>query len=360
MYFNIHKISWQIKVLAWIVFFFLYFIIYYKFNAASFVSAVGVIFSNVASIAVVYYFITRIIAPYFFRKNLWLIGVILVIVSFWLFLVINYLGLFFTYKFIPLGNDDVSLYVKKIYNLGFIKVTRPIGIIPNILTILGNLAIPVVAKLVLVIGEKNEKEQNLKKEKLEMELAFLKSQLNPHFLFNTLNNIYSLVATQSPYALSVIEKLSDTLRYTLYDTGQEKVPLKEEIKFLNSYIELAKLRNEFLEVDIENNITENCELTIIPLIPFPFIENAFKYTSRPLNKTEKKHIYISFINKNNVFYFKVKNEKGFYDANAHNNTRGGIGVQNAKNRLDLHYPKKHVLKIKDEKDFYEVSLEIIL
>jgi len=187
----------------------------------------------------------------------------------------------------------------------------------------------------------------------ETELKLLKGQIQPHFLFNTLNNLYSLSLQNSDKTSEVVIKLSDLLSYIIYDCRSEKVKLEEELEFIKNYIDLEKIRyDESLKVNliIEGDFHEKF---IAPMLLQTFIENSFKHGAN-------KIIGISWINilitcSNDILIFKVENNKvGSNDFNS----RLGVGVDNAKKRLLLLYPDKHKLEITETDDVYSVFLEI--
>jgi two-component system, LytTR family, sensor kinase len=191
---------------------------------------------------------------------------------------------------------------------------------------------------------------------LNAELAFLKSQVNPHFLFNTLNSIYSLANRRSEKTADAIAKLSNILRYMLYKTENKTVNLEEEVQYLSDYIELQKFRlydNIFIKFDVTGNIQS---FMIAPMLLLPFVENAFKHG---VNTTNKCFINISLTVKGNELYFEVTNadirkDKFFNDENS------GIGLQNVKRRLDLIYPGAHELLTEKKDDIYIVRLKLRL
>ena len=184
----------------------------------------------------------------------------------------------------------------------------------------------------------------------QAELLFLRSQLNPHFLFNSLNNIYSLVYANSRQALPAISGLSELLRYMLY-SADDKVPLDKELEYIRKYIGLQKLRFEnTIRADlIVTGSTEN--VTIAPLVLIPFIENAFKHGDFTGEAGLVVTIHIRE-NKLDVFFM---NKKG----NHQKDTAGGIGLENVKRRLRLLYPGKHSLHIDDNNESFTVNLELI-
>lgn len=193
----------------------------------------------------------------------------------------------------------------------------------------------------------NEKQKNvIKNEKLNSELLFLKSQINPHFLFNTLNNIYSLANRKSEHTPDAIIKLSHLMRYMLDDAKKETVELSKEINYLSDYIELQKLRmpdKSKVIFNVEDAHTEKC---IEPMLLIPFVENAFKHGDI-FSEDAKIHILLRI--KDNELYFKVENK--IDKAQKTEKDKGsGIGLNNLKKRLELLYPEKHkfITEIKDD------------
>lgn len=183
----------------------------------------------------------------------------------------------------------------------------------------------------------------------QSELSFLRSQINPHFLFNSLNNIYSLAYQQSDRVLPAIASLSDLLRYMLYDTT-EKVPLEKETEYLQKYIELQKLRFE-QPVRADLHIAGDTENVLIPpLLLIPFVENAFKHGDFTNGSGLQMNIYTS----NNKLHVYCHNKKG----KQQKDIGGGIGLENVKRRLSLLYPGKHVLLIEDKNDSFTINLEL--
>jgi two-component system, LytTR family, sensor kinase len=187
------------------------------------------------------------------------------------------------------------------------------------------------------------------------ELALLRSQVNPHFLFNTLNNIYSLVYQKSDVAPDAVMKLSSIMRYMLYDANSDKVPLRKEIEYLNSFIELQKLRikrKDFVEINIIGEVEDQ---PIVPMILIPFVENAFKHGNK---KADSPGIIINI----QIIKEKITYEIISYLAKeiANKDNTGGIGLSNTKRRLELLYPKNHKLEIAQTVDKYIVKLEIYI
>ncbi|MCG8330890.1 MAG: sensor histidine kinase [Chitinophagales bacterium] len=189
----------------------------------------------------------------------------------------------------------------------------------------------------------------------EAELKLLKAQLNPHFLFNTLNNLYGLSVIKSDKLPNLMLKLSELLRYSLYETKELLVPLEKEIHYLENYISLEKIRLEDTEIDFNVNGVVNDKL-IAPMLLIVFVENAFKHLGG------KHKVAIEIESANDKVYFKCQNS--FDDIKQIDkeleDSKGGIGLANAKKRLALLYPNKHHLIIKKEELYFSVNLEIEL
>ena len=192
-------------------------------------------------------------------------------------------------------------------------------------------------------------------EKLSAQIASLKSQINPHFLFNTLNNIYAIAIDTSPRAADMVDKLSEMMRYTMKETQQDFVLLEDEINYISNYIELQKLRLDRsvrLEYDCPDAIPP---LRIAPMLLIPFIENAFKHG---VNSEQKSRIRIGMQVSSTEFQLSVVNNK--VNVQRDISERSGLGIENTRHRLNLIYPSRHLLTIHDnEKDFI-VSLHINL
>lgn len=192
-------------------------------------------------------------------------------------------------------------------------------------------------------------------EKLSAQIASLKSQINPHFLFNTLNNIYATAIDTSPKAADMVDKLSEMMRYTMKDTQQDFVLLEDEINYINNFIELQKMRLD-RSVKLEYNCLKNIPaLQIAPMLLIPFIENAFKHG---VNSEQKSYIRIELAANNTELKLNVVNNK--VDVQKDITERSGLGITNTWHRLNLIYPSKHLLVINDTEKEFSVSLHINL
>ena len=194
----------------------------------------------------------------------------------------------------------------------------------------------------------------LAKEKAEAELSFLKSQINPHFLFNSLNSVYFSIDKNNENAREILHKFSEMLRYQLYEANGERIPIEKEINYLRDYVDLQRLRKDE-NYSVEFNCTpEVKEFSIEPLLLIPFVENAFKHISnRP---GQLNHIKLDLSRNDGCFKFTIENSKENFVLN--NFQKSGIGLNNVKRRLELLYPGKYELAIKETEDLYKVNFEL--
>lgn len=196
----------------------------------------------------------------------------------------------------------------------------------------------------------------LKSEKLEAELGLLKAQIQPHFFFNTLNNLYALTLKKSDQAPGIVQKLSELMSYLLYECDQNRVSLENEIKLIYNYLDLEKLRyGKRLQLDVEIK-GDFSGKTIPPFIILPFVENAFKHGQANLSRVLIK---ISLLIEKDQLLLRVKNpvaEGSPQQAVA----KGGIGLKNVKRRLQLLYGTNYVLQVQNNQKEYQVSLRIPL
>lgn len=196
--------------------------------------------------------------------------------------------------------------------------------------------------------------EQLIKVKLESEIQMLRQQMNPHFLFNTLNNIYSLSYNQSPQAPEAILKLSDMLRYMLYECHEEMVLLKEEVIYLKNYIELQQLKSERPDA-ITFAVAGSYEHKKVPsMLLIPFFENAFKHGNT--NPAAGGYFQAELKVENNGLHFTCENPLQLTKSKS--TEIGGIGLNNVKRRLELLYPDKHQFTAADSKGVFKVDLRI--
>jgi len=202
------------------------------------------------------------------------------------------------------------------------------------------------------LTEKLQKE--LEKEKLNSELAFLKSQISPHFLFNTLNNIYALIEINAEDSRKAVQKLSKLMRYLLYESEHGDTKLSNEIDFMNNYIDLMELRMSE-KITLSISFPEKySDKTIPPLLFIPFIENAFKYG---ISYREKSYINISLTASDDSLNFRCANSI-VMTSEKPDSGNSGIGLENVSKRLDLLFPGTHDLRINKSDTEFEVLLQI--
>lgn len=199
----------------------------------------------------------------------------------------------------------------------------------------------------------DSRRRQLETEKLNAEIKFLKAQVNPHFLFNTLNNLYYLSTIKSDTAPLVISKLSEVMRYMIYDSNHETIELAKEIEYMQHYIALERLRLRE-GVPLEFEVAGRTDILISPLILITFLENAFKHGVS--NGNDQCWIKARLEVDETRLVYTIANSK--VKAVSYPADGEGIGLKNVKRRLDLSYPGKHQLRIDDREDFYSVSLTI--
>ncbi len=244
-------------------------------------------------------------------------------------------------------------------NMGDFFFSWPYILGPTLGSISSAIFVVMALKLLKEHIQNENHTRQLEKEKTETELKFLRSQLNPHFLFNALNNIYFMIKKDPDQAAEALAKFSDVLRYQLYGNNMETINMQQEVAFINNYIEIAELRKGN-SITVTSNIYEHWNgEQIAPLILIPFVENAFKHVS-----TEQENI--------NHISLKIEKDGSKLDFNIENTISenneehspsleiGGIGLVNVRRRLELLYPGKHQLEIQENKNLFQVKLKINL
>ena len=202
----------------------------------------------------------------------------------------------------------------------------------------------------------NQERKELEKDKVTSELSFLKAQINPHFFFNTLNNIYVLTGEDPKVAGEAIHQLSKMMRYWLYDTQQGKNMLSQEIAFVKNYISLVKLRlTDVVRINFETPANLQ-DMPLAPMILLPFVENAFKHG---ISATQPSYVNIIILQKGNVLDVTINNSI-MKDNSVSLETNSGIGLANTRRRLDLLYPGKYKLDISEPVAASEYSVHLVL
>jgi two-component system sensor histidine kinase AlgZ len=248
---------------------------------------------------------------------------------------------------IPLGitsYETIILQKKSVEFLGDYPTIVGVLVLIYYLILLVLGVIWVLTQLKSVLKLKNEKTKN--------ELLHLQSQVNPHFFFNMLNNLYGMVDKDAEKSKKLILKLSDLMRYSIYEGEKSLVPLEEEIAYLKNYIELHRMRyyksiDIQFDIDIDDHTTE-----VMPLLFIILLENAFKHGVE--NLREAAYIHISLTSKNKKIFFEIENN---FDKNTLPE-KTGIGIKNIKRRLELAYPKKHNLIFTSTNSVYTAKLQL--
>ncbi len=222
---------------------------------------------------------------------------------------------------------------------------------------LGNVFVTILATVLRVIMDwwryQNEK-QVLLTQTIQSELRFLKSQINPHFLFNTLNNLYALTLKKSDKAPEIVLKLAEIMRYMLYECNERSVHLSKEIQYMHNYLDLERLRQP-KEADIRFTVDGHVsEQLVSPLLFVPFVENSFKHGLNHATSGGFVHIRLSVQGED--LEFVIENSKVPQVPRASHPRSGGIGLANVKQRLEILYPENHHLEVLDEPNLYKVTL----
>lgn len=224
----------------------------------------------------------------------------------------------------------------------------------RLFTLLWNIPFALFARFMVDWFKNKRIKSIMETQQLKSELALLRNQVNPHFLFNVLNNIDAMVYPHSEEASNAIMKLSSIMRYMLYESDTDLVKIEKEIDYLKAYVDLQRMRlkpTDQINFEINQLIPD---VRIAPMILIPFVENAFKHASRI---DDRLNIQISLTFDDDATQFQITNS---FDPNAEEqkDETGGIGLSNVHKRLDLIYPGKHQLKIEAQDSAYVVNLEI--
>jgi two-component system, LytTR family, sensor kinase len=282
-----------------------------------------------------FYFAAFVLYPLFFtKKNWWLFILAIIALIFGSF----YLKLFITMHWYP----DVILH-------GW---TNFLLIFPT----LAFLVMSIIYRLIIDKIENDKKQKEIIAGQLSIKLKFLRSQINPHFIFNVLANLVSLARKQSKQMEPALIMLSDLMRYMLYESDEKRVTLSAEIAYLKNYIELQELRfGNDVNICVNMALTQTqLQYSIEPMLLIPFVENAFKHGMG----MDQPFIEINLRVDDGLLKFEVKNR--FTDADKNKDESPGIGLDNVRSRLMLLYPKQYELTIKKENNLFNVQLTLQL
>ena len=278
--------------------------------------------------------------PAFFNKRKFLLFILLEVGNILLFILLNYYVTFFFEG----GKQPVNFFTE---------------FVAEFILILLFLIVSTLLKVMrdsITLQDVELRMKEVERQKIEAELRALKSQVNPHFFFNTLNSLYALSLDKSDKAPELILKLSDLMRYVIYESIDDLVPVGKQLEFLQSYVYLERLRsNESLDVRFEV-AGDRTEVKIAPLLYLAFIENAFKHGAKSPGDNPYIHIHFNLEHADRVI-FTIENST---DPFRGRRIEGGFGLSNVKKRLELLYPGKHELNIRESVTIYRVELTIYI
>ena len=310
----------------------------FNFYSISFYLAANILMT-IGFLAISVYINLLWLIPAFFNKRKFFLFFLLELANILLFILLNY---FVTYVFE--GGKHPNLFTE---------------FIAEFILILLFLVVSTLLKVMrdsITLQDVELRMKEVQKQKIESELRALKAQINPHFFFNTLNSLYSLSLDKSDMAPELILKLSDLMRYVIYESNDDLVPIGKQLEFLQSYVYLERLRaDENLQVDFEVK-GANLDLKVAPLLYIAFIENAFKHGSKA--KSDNPFIRIAFdLEHDDRIGFYIENR---IDPFHEKKPAGGFGLSNVKKRLELLYPGKFDLNLRESESVYRAELTIFV
>jgi hypothetical protein len=301
------------------------------------------------------YFVIYFVIPQL-RRRIWL-GIIMLFISVVAFYYLQYLALTLINPY-KLVDSDKLLHAVKIMPDALIK-RFSLSALTNHSGGIACCAVMLSIRFLKVWYIKQQENVTLNRENAVAELQLLKAQVHPHFLFNTLNNIYSFALSKSSAAGDLIEKLSGILQYMILEGEKALVPLEKEIEMLLDYISLEEVRYGD-RLDITTNVSGAIKNKFIaPLLMIPFVENAFKHGSSKLLKDPEVKLSIR-VEGDTLFFELINNKPLDTDQSAKPNGKGGIGLKNARKRLELLYPGQHQLKIESTESTFSVRMKITI
>jgi sensor histidine kinase YesM len=296
------------------------------------------IFLTLPALMLPTYFIALFVVPHYLKTNRWFIFIL------WILLV----GVFVFYARIKWEELVNYLESGRYYKMPTSKMLK------NIIRDYSMIALAICIYIIGDYRKKQKHNEQLIRTKAEAEIKLLKGQLHPHFLFNSLNNIYSLALMKSDLTADSILKLTELLEYLVYRANMDKVALSKEVELLHHYIDLEKLRYGD-KLNIESDISIHREtIQVAPLILLPFAENCFKHGGVGMDGLFKINIQLHTNDKKLIFSISNSKKKGKQTSP----TNGGVGLANIRQRLILLYPNRHQLDIHDGPETYSIVLTI--
>ncbi|MEP7376374.1 MAG: histidine kinase [Chitinophagaceae bacterium] len=288
--------------------------------------------------AMIYLMLLVLIPRLLFRSKMLLFALSFVILVSLIYIMVWFLDLYFLRDLISDKRVHIELSLLHYIQIGAISSVLLASVV----------GMKVFKKWIIDVQQMHE----LKETNLKTELEQLKSQVNPHFLFNTLNNLHVLTKTDPEKASQVILGLSDLLRYQLYDSAREKILLSKDIAFIHNLLSMEKLRKDDFTYEVHSEGRTD-GISLPPFLFIPFVENAIKHGA---STTGHSYLKLNFRITPEQIYFYSENSKPV----SRNNSIGGIGLKNIKRRLELLYPDNHTLEIKEDAEKYIVTLTLPL
>lgn len=355
--------SKQFRIISHILFWLLLYCSSYYFSQASFntynqtpLSYLSPLRSTL-ELVLFFYPLMYVLIPNFFQKKRWIPFILYFILLLFFIILVEAIGekLIFYYcdsctAMAQERDPDYLSVIQKAVIDNILFKSASVGLYFNLFS---GLLLPIAIKSSLGYYQIHIKNLELEKEKVQLELNFLKAQVNPHFLFNTLNNLYGLILLKRIEASAeTVTRLSDYMRYSLDNAHKKSILLADEITLIHNYIELESLRLNHTKVSFTTNI-ETTNLSLPPLLFIPLIENAFKYN---IDKKDT-NLSINLMVNENTLQLEIENT---FEKNKGKNEVGGLGLSNLKKRLDLYYSDNYDYNAEIENSVYKVSLKLIL
>ncbi len=327
-----HLFFWMLVFGVW------YFLRYEDYRQPGLAFQVTLI--KVADLALMIYITNYLLIPYlFYKKN-------------YAWFVLAFIAMILASSFLKMNILGRLMNAPEYYSLsGNLKQRVYDNVIPHFFLVIAGAAV----KLMIDYSRLQQRMAETAKERAEAELNFLKSQINPHFLFNSLNSVYFLIDKENAEARQSLHKFSDMLRYQLYEINGAQIPVEREVAYLQDYVDLQRLRkNEDYTVTFSHQ-PDVKGFSIEPLLLIPFVENAFKHISHFTDRMN--YVTLDMSRDQSAFTFTVINSR---EMGRTTEQPGGIGLNNVRRRLELLYPGKHKLEIRENEDSYEVRLTLTI
>ena len=313
---------------------------------------------NTIGLALFFYPLMYLCVPKFLSKKRWIAFLVSVAGLVIVYVFIEALGEKMVFSFCDScrvmaeeKNPDYLSVIQKSLGDNLLFKASNFGVFFNLFS---GLILPIAIKSSLGYYQVHNKNLQLEKENVQLELNFLKAQVNPHFLFNTLNNLYGLIIHKRiDESAETVTRLSNFMRYSLENAHQKDISLSEEITLIQNYIELEQLRLNYTKVSFTTNAKKAHQKGIPPLIFIPLLENAFKYSVDKEGAT----IIIDLKVQENELHFTIQNT---FDVQKRKQEVGGLGLSNLQKRLEVYFPDTNVYEVTTEDSIYTAYLKLTL